>query len=217
MAKIGSMYITWNEQGHTTFSLDENNFDDKFIESLYSLGGIALIDHMIATLTAKNVVALCTTIIYGVIDNKLEIQPIGSELKSAQIEFHRGSVIYTHFKSQSKLFSNNQKLEAALCQMTTNTLSKLLTTASKENNVGIRFGVLGIISSYEHNLRIMFDQKLNRQNARVNAAKAVGMFINKFPYGVTDEDFENQIKSAPQIIEKWKNLPLIEDKSIFYA
>ena len=62
MTKIGSMYITWDERGNIAFALDENNFDDKFIQSLYSLGGIALIDHMLATLTAKNVVDLCTAV-----------------------------------------------------------------------------------------------------------------------------------------------------------
>lgn len=40
MAKLGSMYITWNEQGNTTFTLDENNFDDKFIEALYAFVNI---------------------------------------------------------------------------------------------------------------------------------------------------------------------------------
>lgn len=210
------MHLTWDEQGNVTFALDKNNPDENFIQSIYSLGGVALIDHMIATLTAMNVIDLCTAVIHGVIDNRLEVQSIGSELKSARIEFHRGNVLYTYFKAQTKLFANNQKLETALCQMTVNTISKLLATASKENNVAIRFGILAIISSYEHNLRNMFENNLPRQTARINSAKAVAIFINKFPYGVKNEDFENHIKNAPQLIGKWENLPLQRDRSIFY-
>jgi hypothetical protein len=209
-----SIYVTWDNFGNVNFRIDEQRFAKEFIEQLYSMAGVSLIDHMFTTLPAKNAVDLCEKLMRGIVDNKLDIYPIGAELKSAIIEVKAGKVMYTLFKPQEKWLADNQKTENAWAQMTINTIAMLLKVVSEENNTAIRLAAHGIISSYEHNLRRMFEINENRYTTRMNVAKAAAYFLNTFP--VTQKELlDERLKDADQIIEKWKSLPFQYDHPIF--
>jgi hypothetical protein len=213
MSRIGSIHIEWQQNGEIMWKLD---IPDKNPESIFSLGAVALTDHMIATLQSENVISFVEAAINGLLAGKIEFAPIHPELKSARLDLNRGNVLYTTFKANTKLFANNQKVEQGLIQMALNYIGKVLATAAKADTDAIKFGILAVIATYEHNLRIMFDTKQGVAVTRANAAKGVGIFINKYPYGVKAEDLEARLADAKNILAKWKALPLRANHSVFY-
>lgn len=213
MPHIGSIHIEWQQDGEILWKLD---FPNKSPEQIFSLGAVALADHMIATLLSENVVSFIESTVRGLLANKIEVAPINSELKGATLELHQGTALYTKFKAKTKLFANNQKLEQGLSQMAQNYIGKVLVTASKANTDAIKFGILAVISTYEHNIRIMFETNQPATITRANIIKGVGIFINKYPYGVKAEDLEKHLADAENLIAKWKVLPLRENHTIFY-
>ena len=213
MSLIGSIHIDWQQDGEILWKLD---FPDKNPEQIYSLGAVALTDHMIATLQSENVISFIEALIKGLLNGKIDLAPINQELKSARLSLNRGKVLYTTFKANTKLFANNQKVEHGLLQMALNYVGKVLTSASEENTDAIKFGILAIIATYEHNLRIMFESKQAMTTTRTNIAKGVAIFINKYPYGVKTEDLEARLADTGNIVAKWKSLPLRNNHSIFY-
>ena len=209
MSKIGSVQITYGQNGEIQWDLD---FPSKEPEQLYSLGGIALPDHLLSTLTSENVISFCETVLRGLVNNKIDTRPIGSELKSASLEFHRGRVLYTKFKANSKWFCDNQKLEQAISQMAQNYIGKLLATASKANSDAIKFGVFGIVASFEKHVRAMHEANQSAMTTRTNIAKAVEVFINRYPYGIKPEDLEKHMSDVENLIVKLKTLPLKQNQ-----
>jgi hypothetical protein len=212
MSRIGSIQIKWGQDGEITWNLD---FPYEDPEQLYSLGGVALTDHLLATLISDNAIGFCETVLRGLV-NDIEVKPIGSEIKSANLELHRGRVLYTIFKAKSKLFCDNQKLEQAISQMAQNYIGKLLATASKTNNDAIKFGIFGVAASYEQHIRAMHETNQSVLNTRTNIAKAVEVFINRYPYGIRPEDLEKHLGNVENLIGKLNMLPRKQNKSLLH-
>jgi len=210
MSKIGSIQITWGQDGGILWNLD---FPDKDPEQLYSVGGVALTDHLFATLISENAICFCETVLRGLAINKIETKPIGSELKNASLDLHRGRVFYTKFRANSKWLCDNQKLEKAISQMAQNYIGKLLATASKTNNDAIKFGIYGVIASYEQHLRVMYEINQSTMTTRVNILKAVGVLVNMYPYGIKPEDLEKHLGDIESLIAKLNTLPLKQNQS----
>jgi len=211
MSIIGSIQITWDKDGETIWTLDFP-YDDP--EQLYSIGGVALTDHLLSTLKSENAISFCEIVLRGLANNKIESTPIDSELKSASLEFHQGKVIYTIFKSNSKWFCNNQRLEQAISKMAQNYIGKLLATASKTNNEAIKFGVSGVVASYEQQVRAMHESDQSVITTRQNIGKEVGFFINYFPYNVKSEEFEKYLDNIESLIVKLNTLPLKQNQPV---
>ncbi len=212
MSRIGSIHIAWKADGKISWKLD---FPDKDPEQLYSMGAVALTDHLLATLLSNAAVGFCEAVLEGLVNGKIEVRPIGPELKSAALELYRGRVLYTIFSPKSKLFADNHKLEQAISQMAQNYIGKVLATATKANSDAIKFGILGVVTNYEQQIRAMHSGSVSSTDARMNIAKAVGVFINRYPYGIRSEDLEKHLGDVGSLIEKWKTLPLKEKQPLF--
>jgi hypothetical protein len=213
MSRIGSIQIKWEQDGEITWNLD---FPYKDPEQLYSLGGVALTDHLLATLISDIAISFCETVLRGLVNNDIEVKPIGAELKSANLELHRGRVLYTIFKAKSKLFYDNQKLEQAISQMAQNYIGKLLATASKTNNDAIKFGIFGVVASCEQHIRVMHETNQSVLNTRTNIAKAIEVFINRYPYGIRPEDLEKHMGDVENLIGMLNVLPRKQNQSLLH-
>jgi hypothetical protein len=211
MPIIGSIQITWDKDGEVIWNLD---FPYKDPEQLYSIGGVALTDHLLSTLKSEYTISFCEIVLRGLANNKIKSKPIGSELKSASLEFHQGEVIYTIFKSNSKWFCDNQRLEQAISQMAQNYIGKLLATASKTNNEAIKFGVSGVVATYEQQVRAMHESTQSVMTTRLNIGKDVGFFINYFPYKIKSEELEKYLDSIESLIVNLNTLPLKHNQPV---
>jgi hypothetical protein len=216
MAKIGSILISWNDQGNITLSYDDGRPNEDGVEEVYALGAAALFDHMLSTISGKNIPSFCLSAIKGLVDNKIDIQPIGAELKRAKIEIHRGQVLYTIFKPETKLFANNQKLEISLIQMTLNTISTLLKSMSEQNRLILRFRGYYIIASYEEIIRKAREAKESPSVARRKIAQVVAYSLNTTPNNLTEEKLNDIFQQSSELILKCNTLPQAEDKPILH-
>jgi hypothetical protein len=210
MSKIGAIKITWTADGAIQWNLD---FKDKDPDQLYSLGAVALTDHMMATLTSPRALEFCETVLRAMKENKADIAPIGAELQSASLEFHKGQVLYTKFSTASKFLANNDRLEAAISQMARNYVAKALATESRVNQDAITFGIIGVLATYEMHLREALQTHQAAATTRVNILRGLAVFINKYPYGIRQEDLQKHVGDIDSLIAKWKSLPLTPNKS----
>ena len=99
--------------------------------------------------------------------------------------------------------------------MAQNYIGKILSTASKVNNDAIKFGVIGVVASYEQHIRAMHEANQSFMGTRTNIAKAVGVFINRFPYGIKPEDIEKHLGDVEKLIEKLNTLPRKPNSPLF--
>lgn len=208
MTKLRTLYLEWDQLGNIVFDVGTTNFDRDAVEEVYALGGAALIDHMLATLSGKNVLDFCVPAIQGLVNTPLEIRPIDPVLRKAALEFHHDKYLFTIFKPKTRLFPDNQKLESALSQMTLNSISVLLRTLSPRHQLALKLRGYSIIASYEEIIRTMLETNESKSSARIKAAQATATFLNKLPKELTEEKLYNLFKESTELIARWKNLPL---------
>ena len=215
MATLNTLQIKWDTSGHVQWWTRRSvRLDDSDV--FYSLGGIALTDHMLSTLKSENVLNFCEQVLRGLVKNKLTIKPINSELKSATLNFNTGKALYTIFKGNVKMFSDNQKTEQALSQMVQNYIGKLLATNSDENKLAVKSGIYSMIVFYESQIRLMHETDQSVKATRANLYKAASLVLQNYPYDSTPENVENLMSEVERLIEKFRELPLTKNRGLFY-
>jgi hypothetical protein len=212
MAIIGTNKYTWDQSGEVKWKFDGYKESD-LINSGHA---VALTDHMLSTLKSRNSISFCEIILRGLVKNEITVKPIGSELKSATLEFHTDNGIYTIFAAKNKLFCNNQKLEQALSQMSQNCIGKLLATTSQKYNEAIKFGILGVVTAYEKHLRVMHDTYASPMDTYRKIRIESNIFINGYPYKIRPGKIEKLLDNTEDLIEKIRALPSKPKRSLLY-
>jgi hypothetical protein len=215
MAKIGQILINWNNNGEIELGL---SVQYEKSEEIFCIGAIALVDHLLSTLCYRNILYFCETVLQGVVTNEITTKPINSELRSVKLELHLdpNKNMFTILEPKTKWFCDNQKVESAVSQMGVNYIGKLLATVSNENKDPLKYGVLGLMSTIEEQIRIMDNTHKSVSTARMNVARLVGMAINGYPYNFTADELNNFIDDVENLLRRWNNLPLKEDQCLFY-
>jgi hypothetical protein len=215
MSILNNIKFSWDANGNIKWKLDKTTEAN---EMLYRFGGIALTDHLLATVKSENVISFCEVVLRGLANDKIEVNPINSELKNARLNFHRGkNIFYTTFKAKSKMFCDNQKLEQALSQMTQNYISKLLVTSSSEmNNNAVKMKVYLMIINYEHNIRKMHETNRSVIDTRKALIAASSILFLQKPQNVIPEKLDEFLDTVENKIEDLKNLPLAQGHGLFY-
>lgn len=218
MQSIGNIQITWVETGEVECILRLSSVarDAETSDWVLTLGAIALVDHALSTLRYSVVVDLCEAVLTGLLLGNVDVNPIAPAVSQAQLDINGGkSGLFTIFKPGVDQGHGNSEIEDGIAQLTKNYLARALLEHQGPSADPLKFGVYGVVSSYEHNLRKMKQEGLSTATVHKNIRLAVSMFINRYPYGIREEDLRGHLEDIRPLIERWSALGLDPNRNIF--
>lgn len=222
MAAYAFLELNWNNTGQINYQVVGINreYSPEFLEGIASFCSIALLDHSLSILESHLAVELSLEVLDHIFDNSFEVKPINDDLVSAQLEIHlshakRGG-IFTIFKPKAKFIASDSNLQLANIRLVVNYLSILLAKVSPNNVVPIKIGVFDWLAIYQNTLQTMFEDDLDRKNAKKVLLGYISNILSGWPHEETTSKLnaiKERIEFTQDLKTRWKTLPTVPGKA----
>ncbi len=220
MTRLGCIFmLSWDSQGQVIFDEFPKFSNDEQVSEGLSLCSIALLNHLFATLSMKNVANLTTRVIQGIVDNHFYVSPINPVVRNIRIDLRvQKDYVYTILKPKAKLFGNNQEIEQAMVQAANNTIAKTLQTDEGLHSKETRTALYGQIVLLEYIVREAENHNENNLQLKERFFQTGVLFLNKFPQNFREDGLleKYMTETNPQdLIDRLNNLPGHPDRPLY--